>query len=188
MSTQGMSVAGDQTLLRGLNAGHVSPRGPRPSVSHTHPFVAPQRSSPCPPTQRPHLQMATQGMSAAGAGPNGQNVSPFMCSLCNKVFKDNAHLKRHVDGVHLKKRQHICSLCGLAYLQKDHLNDHMKMHTGVKAFACQVCGKRFAKKHNLQQHMNMHNGIKPYTCSLCDAAFAASSNLRTHKLKHHPNC
>ena len=47
-------------------------------------------------------------------------------SMCDKEFKSNNHVKRHVMEVHEKKRPHACSLCDLRFGQKSQLKTHIK--------------------------------------------------------------
>ncbi|KAG4075052.1 hypothetical protein HA402_008117 [Bradysia odoriphaga] len=52
------------------------------------------------------------------------------CPICNKSF---GSLTRHMNGTHLKIRNHICDICGSAFTQwtslKEHIeNKHMQIH------------------------------------------------------------
>ena len=54
------------------------------------------------------------------------DVNNFQCCYCGKQFPGGlAHLSRHVEGVHLRKRFY-CDNCGKSYTQKDNLKRHQK--------------------------------------------------------------
>ena len=52
------------------------------------------------------------------------------CSQCEKTFKRNSHLKRHVEIVHgegkANKDDHSCEFCGKSFAWKTSLNRHVK--------------------------------------------------------------
>ena len=54
----------------------------------------------------------------------------------------------------------------------------------VRPFKCQYCPKRFMRKQHLRQHLTIHTGDKPYHCSLCDKKFMYPSVLRDHLKLH----
>ena len=53
-------------------------------------------------------------------------INSVKCSMCDKEFKSNNHVKRHIMEVHEKKRPHACSLCDLRFGQKSQLKTHIK--------------------------------------------------------------
>ncbi|KAF2710322.1 hypothetical protein K504DRAFT_454631 [Pleomassaria siparia CBS 279.74] len=52
----------------------------------------------------------------------------FVCTLCNRRFRRQEHLKRH----------------------------YRSLHTGDKPFECGDCGKKFSRSDNLSQHQRTH--------------------------------
>ena len=85
---------------------------------------------------------------------NKQKTATCTYKNCNKSFKDNFKLKRH-----------------------------LLSHTGEKKFMCEYCGKGFSLDFNLRTHTRIHTGEKPYKCRYngCDKKFSQSSNLSAHE-------
>ena len=100
------------------------------------------------------------------------------CHHCNKEFKNEYSMNRHIGNVHEKIP---CSDCGRqigARLMSTHMNKH------EKRFLCNVCGKGFGTKCDLRDHTNIHNGEKPYVCKFCSKSFASFGTLRMHERSH----
>ena len=50
--------------------------------------------------------------------------------------------------------------CSVKFQRREHLRRHLKIHTGIKAFACSLCQKTFIRSDNLKQHLQVHNKVK----------------------------
>lgn len=48
---------------------------------------------------------------------------------------------------------------------------------GNKRYECKVCKKRYYQNGNLQEHMRIHTGVKPFKCEYCSVAFRTSSQV-----------
>ena len=77
------------------------------------------------------------------------------CQFCKKPFDTIDKKKRH-ERTHTGERPFKCNMCGLSFLQKEHLKGHVSKHTGEKPFQCKFCGKAFARNHNLKTHLINH--------------------------------
>ena len=83
----------------------------------------------------------------------------YLCNECDKSFRDNFDLKRHVDIVHLK----------------------------LKPFKCAYCDKSFDTGSNLERHvLNKHEKIR-HPCDFCDGNYSQKSHLARHIKKKHQN-
>ncbi|SCV00762.1 LANO_0F08460g1_1 [Lachancea nothofagi CBS 11611] len=52
----------------------------------------------------------------------------FACEFCDRRFKRQEHLKRHVRSLHMGEKPFGCHLCGKKFSRSDNLNQHIKTH------------------------------------------------------------
>lgn len=58
---------------------------------------------------------------------NAKNPKPYRCGICQKNFRRNFHLKRHI-GTHSINRPFRCPLCLASFARRDVLNRHVDAH------------------------------------------------------------
>ncbi|KAK7916091.1 hypothetical protein WMY93_011852 [Mugilogobius chulae] len=121
--------------------------------------------------------------SCSDAQTKGRDVKKFQCYVCRKTFGKKEHLQLHM-RVHTGERPFSCPTCDKAFSIKGTLDKHMRTHTGEKPYSCSACKKTFSQKSTLDKHTRTHTGEKPYSCSTCDRTFADRSTLRTHVKTH----
>lgn len=106
------------------------------------------------------------------------------CPHCQKMFQHSGNLKTHILINHSDFMPFVCETCGHGMKTRQHLQDHMRKHTGEKPFECNECGKRLRTTEAFKNHMRTHTGERPYLCKICPKAFSQRSNLWQHKKMH----
>ncbi|NWW23496.1 ZBT16 protein, partial [Falcunculus frontatus] len=51
-----------------------------------------------------------------------------------------------------------CSVCGAELPDNETLEQHRKLHSGMKTYGCELCGKRFLDSLRLRMHLLAHSG------------------------------
>jgi len=94
-------------------------------------------------------------------------MTEFNCEYCNKSFGREDSLIRHINTVHLKKRNFKCDLCDKSFGLKPGLKIHINtVHLKLKPFKCDHCNESFGETGTLQRHVNrIHINPKPKNMS-----------------------
>ncbi|XP_055635203.1 zinc finger protein OZF-like [Toxorhynchites rutilus septentrionalis] len=118
----------------------------------------------------------------------------YPCEQCPLDFNCRPALVRHITGVHEKRRDFICKLCGKSFAQKSGLQTHQSVHNG-KTYKCSKCPSTYKDKRFWLRHEQLHLPFeerdptlifqtppqikKPrkYVCSYCGKI---SNNQMTH--------
>ena len=119
-------------------------------------------------------------------------VKPYICLICNRLFRKMSHLQDHVETHKgdARKRDYECNVCQKKFFDRRVLRSHMKIHvslsTNVRQFKCEVCHKSFKRKSHLQEHTVVHLKHRPVvcTCIICKTGFKSVSSYNRHMLKH----
>lgn len=53
----------------------------------------------------------------------------FACEFCDRRFKRQEHLKRHVRSLHMCEKPFQCHICDKKFSRSDNLNQHIKTHS-----------------------------------------------------------
>ncbi|XP_013143878.1 PREDICTED: gastrula zinc finger protein XlCGF26.1-like [Papilio polytes] len=105
------------------------------------------------------------------------------CHLCKEIFTQPKDLHRHKKNYHYPG--YDCVECGKHVQTQRDLDEHMYIHTRVKAFQCLYCGKEYTKHEGLRYHMKkMHTKSTPYECTICSLGFYNSTRLKSHMIVH----
>ena len=113
-------------------------------------------------------------------------IRNFVCSVCGKAFLHKENLNQHA-RVHSDVKSFVCTVCGFSTKANSALNVHMRIHTDERSYQCKFCGKRYKSNSNLHIHMKTHTGEKGYQCKMCNKEFTTSSRLKRHMLTHGGN-
>lgn len=105
----------------------------------------------------------------------------LQCRICKNCFESDSELKEHVN-IH---KTHVCPVCGLAFLKKYYLTDHLVVHSSERNYVCHICNANFRHRNALTAHKNSHKNFRNYTCETCGHSFKDKGTLKVHiKLKH----
>ncbi|KAJ8368269.1 hypothetical protein SKAU_G00082970 [Synaphobranchus kaupii] len=78
-----------------------------------------------------------------------------------------------------------CGVCGADLPDNEAVEQHRKLHSGMKTFGCELCGKRFLDSLRLRMHLLSHSaGAKPFVCDQCGAQFSKEDALEMHRKTH----
>ncbi|CAI4433834.1 BPK_HP2_G0014430.mRNA.1.CDS.1 [Saccharomyces cerevisiae] len=55
----------------------------------------------------------------------------FGCEFCDRRFKRQEHLKRHVRSLHMCEKPFTCHICNKNFSRSDNLNQHVKTHASL---------------------------------------------------------
>ena len=108
------------------------------------------------------------------------DVTPFVCSKCDKTFGDNQQLRGHMK-THVDKDKFPCTHpgCTRGFPSLGRLNSHLKTHDPTQHVSCKHCGKVFNAKRNLaphektckQQPGGKKAAVKDKACLFCPKTF-----------------
>ena len=105
------------------------------------------------------------------------------CPKCDLRFYKESQLNDHLK-VHLGIKPKECEVCKKTFNSNYHLQTHMRIHSGSKPFSCSECGKDFSDPSSLRRHQNTHSGLKPFKCKVCGKDFTDRSSKRRHEQSH----
>lgn len=132
--------------------------------------------------------------------------SSFKCNICDRLFKTNGGLVRHVTTCHTKEECkddpltfEICVCCGeppetahktgdlacddcdFLFINKTTLERHRCLeHPSDGVYKCSECMDVYTDKKSLEQHIATHATDKPFKCDNCNRRFARKFHLDRH--------
>ncbi|XP_077287562.1 uncharacterized protein LOC143912191 [Arctopsyche grandis] len=111
---------------------------------------------------------------------------PFKCNECTKTFAASHYLRRHISGVHEKKK-FICEKCQRAFSRRYELTTHEKSHNNQPHISClySTCDKKFYAKFLMKKHFLNSHADKMLICDECGKAFRLKYRLMKHIKSHH---
>ena len=114
------------------------------------------------------------------------------CTLCNRKFKFNSELKKHVKRIHSMIKDFNCDDCGKRFCSNPDLTQHKQTHSEEK-FPCHICGVKLARKANLIGHIKrahtktaktapkaVESGTEQTPCDVCGKIFRSRCWFRKH--------
>ncbi|EFA05258.2 zinc finger protein 182 isoform X2 [Tribolium castaneum] len=128
-------------------------------------------------------KVVAEEMAPTQVNNNNQIIKSHVCEICQKSFKRREHLYQHVK-LHTGFRPYTCENCNKSFMRKEHLLRHMTSHSGQKNFTCNICDKSFSRNDNLLKHKKTHDKQASYTCDICQKQFVMKHYYLAHKLTH----
>ena len=101
------------------------------------------------------------------------------CQFCNKDFKHEQYLKKHLIGMHGEKTM-PCDECTKMFSHIGALNQHKKEVHGLKSVKCDQCSKRFKTESNMKKHIRSFHEQEKFICDFCDYVATQQSSLKRH--------
>ena len=110
----------------------------------------------------------------------------YNCDKCGKTFSQNSHLNRHIQSIHENLREFNCDDCEKSFNVKGHLTAHIKtMHEKCR-YSCDKCDKSYSQKGHLKTHVEIvHDKKVLFNCEKCDKRFSRKADLDNHIIRAH---
>lgn len=137
--------------------------------------------------------------SFGGASINKDQRQIYSCLTCGKVYTYLVSFRKHqqlhenqsstaespsVENVH----KYECSECGLSFIRRARLLDHLKVHQSYRSFKtrpprCDQCSNDFTSTQSGMAHTDGHDQ-KPFWCLSCAKGFFNEQSLDQHLQSH----
>ena len=91
------------------------------------------------------------------------------CDFCEKYFKTEENLSKHIIAIYEKCQDFKCHLCGKGFAFQLYLDTYIKNTHGEKKYSCDFCGKSCARAGDLKKYIKcVHEGqTDDYKCDSC---------------------
>ncbi|XP_055633012.1 zinc finger protein 492-like isoform X2 [Toxorhynchites rutilus septentrionalis] len=115
---------------------------------------------------------------------HGLGMSDTKCQYCMSKFKNAVLLVIH-EQRHQLPNVIKCDQCNRIFKQQSNLLRHLEIHANEpESYMCDVCGKVFTQNVNLRIHKRIHSEKRPHVCDLCNKPFYCPGTMRRHRLTH----
>lgn len=134
----------------------------------------------------PSSDMYFSSLEEESASDGDADWDEFKCEVCDKVLKSDAALKKHKLN-HARKRKFPCTICGKAFLFKNHQIRHERNLHGKDPddiFQCTGCDKKFTREFELKAHFRTHSDNVTFECEFCNKVLDDESSLSDHIKLH----
>ena len=83
---------------------------------------------------------------------------------CTKMFKSNSEAQKHLNAVHLNKKEQ-CPECGISV---KNLSTHIsQIHKYANRYSCPECDRSFSKRCDMKLHIERVHNQRRYICPHC---------------------
>lgn len=115
----------------------------------------------------------------------------FVCTLCNRRFRRQEHLKRHYRSLHTGDKPFECGDCGKKFSRSDNLSQHQRTHgTGAVVMGVldgsemqQLNGAGFDNQDPAMLGLNLYNAAAAVSSSSSESSFDMDSPQKMRKRK-----
>ena len=108
---------------------------------------------------------------------------PFKCDYCDKAFKHQCHLLRHI-RCHTGEKTYECAHCNKTFAEKYQVAQHLKVHVETTFYQCNQCNKSFKWKLHFVRHVKLHSKEKSYKCDQCETFYKEKKSFERHLKTH----
>lgn len=114
------------------------------------------------------------------------NEKISVCDECGAAFKNNSHLRRHVQRKHRKDSHNLeCDVCGSKFLLNYDLKRHMIKHSSIRDFSCTHCEQKFKTELSLRNHIKVLHSSREkieraFSCKFCYRSYFHQRHLDYH--------
>jgi len=105
-----------------------------------------------------NTQSGTSSQQASGQGNTPENAIASSSDANEEVaVAPTSRRGRKQSLTEDPSKTFVCTLCNRRFRRQEHLKRHYRsLHTGDKPFECGDCGKKFSRSDNLSQHQRTH--------------------------------
>ena len=109
-------------------------------------------------------------------------ASCLPCDQCGKQFEVDEELVQHKQTKHAA---YFCIFCGLEFVGKDSLGQHMHAAHSTPSLDCGVCPKEFSEGGEIEQHLMTSHVTLGYSCPHCGRGSMSWKKLGVHMRENH---
>ena len=141
-----------------------------------------------------HFETINEGNQTKSNAAEKDETS-FTCLECNKEFRLQRYLERHVELIHRRSDSgNVINVKCKKDFKFHQLNVHMKNQSDTYIFlqekhtehCCKMCDKKFNRKDYLKKHEQTHETSKPvFCCEICEQTFTRKYSLKLHLKRFH---
>ncbi|XP_044763031.1 RB-associated KRAB zinc finger protein [Coccinella septempunctata] len=141
-------------------------------------------STVCSSTNNEHSTVNLNALNGDMGGGTYRSPTQFTSPVVKSEMAKSDNVVSSFKSSSNVEKLHVCDICHKSFKRREHLYQHIKLHTGFRPYTCEHCSKSFMRKEHLLRHMTSHSGQKNYTCNICEKSFSRNDNLLKHKKTH----
>lgn len=109
---------------------------------------------------------------------------PYLCDWCGFSTKHQSHLISHRKLHTGEVKRCTFPNCNYTTPKTGHMTQHMNCHLNIRNHICQVCGKAFVVRSKLLRHEKIHLEEKLFKCKSCDYKTSRTDRMKLHIQSH----